>query len=269
MHRERRINRRRQGDLGEASAIEWLTRQGATVFLPFGHSPDVDLVAEVDGRLLRVQVKTSTQRATTPDGHSRFPVMIATNGGNQSWSGLTKRCDPATFDLLFVLTGNGRRWLIPAAEIEARNCITLGGPKYSEFEIDLGGPIRDLVYSRGAPSGQNAPLESISVPGEYPSGQRTATVNRQAQPSQVRILPPPSTPSEASADQQTLALDPPVVARGSAPHGQTRVSGNRQIVIPKRAFDAAGLNCGDRLKATAAGAGEVLFRRVAREALPN
>ncbi len=56
---DRLINRRQQGDLGEASAIEWLTRQGATVSAPLGHSPDYDMIAEIDGRLLRVQVKTS------------------------------------------------------------------------------------------------------------------------------------------------------------------------------------------------------------------
>jgi hypothetical protein len=37
---DRLINRRQQGDLGEVSAIEWLTRQGATVSAPLGHSPD-------------------------------------------------------------------------------------------------------------------------------------------------------------------------------------------------------------------------------------
>lgn len=58
--RERSINRRVQGDLGEASAIEWLTSKGALVWLPVGHSPDVDLMADLDQRLLRVQVKTST-----------------------------------------------------------------------------------------------------------------------------------------------------------------------------------------------------------------
>ena len=47
MHRERLINRRQQGDLGEASAIEWLTSVGAMVLIPFGHSPNYDLVAEM------------------------------------------------------------------------------------------------------------------------------------------------------------------------------------------------------------------------------
>jgi len=39
---------RKQGDLGEAAAIEWLTRAGATVFVPLGHSPHVDLIAEFE-----------------------------------------------------------------------------------------------------------------------------------------------------------------------------------------------------------------------------
>jgi hypothetical protein len=42
----RHVHPRRQGDLGEAAAIEWLTRVGAGVFFPLFHSPDVDLVAE-------------------------------------------------------------------------------------------------------------------------------------------------------------------------------------------------------------------------------
>ncbi|MGH2961160.1 MAG: group I intron-associated PD-(D/E)XK endonuclease [Solirubrobacterales bacterium] len=58
--RARAINRRQQGDLGEASAIEWFSRLGAMILLPFGHSPDFDLVVELEGRLLRIQVKTST-----------------------------------------------------------------------------------------------------------------------------------------------------------------------------------------------------------------
>ena len=194
---ERLINRRRQGDLGEASAVDWLTRIGATVFLPLGHSPDVDLIAELAGALLRVQVKTSTQITHTPDGHLRFVVSLATNGGNQSWNKRTKLLDPARVDYLFALTSEGRRWLIPSSALEARNALTLGGPKYSEYEIDATRPIRPIVYAIGSP------LDSAPTEGEYPSGQRMATVNRPAQPSQVRILPPPSS-SRCSNAQLTL-----------------------------------------------------------------
>jgi hypothetical protein len=108
--RPRLINRRQQGDLGEASAIEWLTRQGATVLIPFGHSPDYDLVAELDGQLLRIQVKTSTYAELTPNGHRRHQVHIATNGGNQSLTGVAKRFHPSRADFVFALVGDGRRW---------------------------------------------------------------------------------------------------------------------------------------------------------------
>jgi Holliday junction resolvase-like predicted endonuclease len=77
------MNPRKQGDLGEFSALEWLGSRGYPVWLPFGHSPDVDLIARIDGRLVGVQVKTSTVFA-----HGRFYVSVCTRGGNQSWNGL-------------------------------------------------------------------------------------------------------------------------------------------------------------------------------------
>src|SRR4051812_33941271 len=122
---QRLINRRQQGDLGEASAIEWLTRQGATVWTPLGHSPDADLIAELEGSLTRIQVKTSTYATETLGGERRWTVGVATNGGNQSWSGVAKKLDPSRFDFLFVLVGDGRRWLIPAPAIEAQTALTL------------------------------------------------------------------------------------------------------------------------------------------------
>jgi bifunctional DNA-binding transcriptional regulator/antitoxin component of YhaV-PrlF toxin-antitoxin module len=60
-----------------------------------------------------------------------------------------------------------------------------------------------------------------------------------------------------------------VIEGSQSPRGQTRVSGNRQIVIPKRACEAAELRLGDRLKAFAEGPGVVVFRRIAREQNAN
>jgi hypothetical protein len=49
-----RMSPRRQGDLGELSAMEWLASQGYARYLPVGHSPNVDVIAERDDALLRV-----------------------------------------------------------------------------------------------------------------------------------------------------------------------------------------------------------------------
>ncbi len=143
---------RRQGDAGELSAIAWLGSIGARVYMPLGHSPDVDLVADLDERLVRVQVKTCSRW----DGR-RFSVMLCTRGGNQSWNGLVKRLDPKRFDYLFIHVGDGRRWFIPSAEIGGGTAIVVGGPKYAAFEIERGAPLpardRGTEYTCPPPAG--------------------------------------------------------------------------------------------------------------------
>lgn len=229
------LSPREQGDLGELSAMEWLARQGAHVFIPVGHSPDVDLVADFGERLLKVEVKTSRHQPR-PD---RWQVLISTLGGNQSWTGRIKYFDPSRCDYLFVAVADGRRWFIPTPALECRSAITLGGPKYSEYEVDPGPP-----FAR-PPS-----LESDPALGEYPSGQRMAAVNRPAKPSQVRILPPPPTAR-------------PTYERRLGRIGHARIWPKRRITLPLRAFDDAGLRVGDRLHATADGPGRVILERIA------
>jgi PD-(D/E)XK endonuclease len=247
--RARAINRRQQGDLGEASAIEWFSRLPATIFIPFGHSPDVDLVVELEGRLLRVQVKTSAQFTETPDGHLRRVVSLRTCGGNQSWTGVTKEIDPARVDLLFVLTGDGRRWVIPSDCLEARNSISLGGAKYAEHEIDPAPRIDQLVH------GDPPRLNSIRALGEYPRGQRTAAVNGPAMPSQVRLLPPPF-PRRESGFKRTKH------ERRLGRSGQTTINEKRKVTIPQQAVLEAGLAIGDRLRVRSHGYGRIVLERI-------
>ena len=127
---------REQGDLGELSAMQWLAWQGASVAIPVGNNRHWDLMADLDGRALRVQCKTS--RCVNK---GRWAVTLATRGGNQSWNGLTKYLDPSCFDYLFVLVGDGRRRSIPADRVEGGRGLALGGPKYGELEVDRGDPI--------------------------------------------------------------------------------------------------------------------------------
>jgi PD-(D/E)XK nuclease superfamily protein len=133
---EGRISPRRQGDLGEFSAIEWLLWRGYSVYVPLGHSPHCDLIATDGPNTWRVQVKTSTVFRL-----DRWAITVCTRGGNQSWSGLVKRLDPRLIDFLFVLVGDGRRWFVPADEIVGVTKIHLGGPKYSAFEVEPGRPL--------------------------------------------------------------------------------------------------------------------------------
>lgn len=127
----RQANPRRQGDIGEMAAAEWLSRNGYGVWIPLCHSPDVDLIAQQAHRYFRIQVKT-----TTLFRNGRFAVSLVTRGGNQSWSGTVKTLDPTRYDYLFVLVADGRKWFIPAADVDGRTSVLLGGPKYARFEVD-------------------------------------------------------------------------------------------------------------------------------------
>jgi hypothetical protein len=227
---------RQQGDLGEAAAIHWLTSIGAVVAFPLFHSRHYDLIADLGRRLLRVQVKTS-RHAVDSTGH--FAIQLATAGGNQSWTGTVKKFDPTTVDYLFVLVGNGRTWFIPSHEVEGRRCIHLGGPKYSEFEVELK-PSLDAL-------GDRPRLESNAEPGEYPSGQRGWTVNPMALPSEVRILPPPSDSGERH--------EPPAV-------GRTRMSANHQVTVPLAVAAASSIEPGDRFRVESDGTGRFVMTRI-------
>jgi hypothetical protein len=139
------VNRRRQGDIGELSAAGWLAAKGVPVALPLGHSPDWDLVAEIMGRLVRVQVKTSTVRH-----RDRWRVSLCTKGGNRSWSGVVKHFDSRRCDYLFVHVGDGRRWFIPAVFLKARNAVVLGGRRYGQFEVEPGLPLPEQTLGERA-----------------------------------------------------------------------------------------------------------------------
>jgi hypothetical protein len=125
-----------RGDLGELSALEWLVEQGYDVYLPLGHSPDYDMIADDGDELLRVQVQTSTRHR-----NRRWEVMLCTRRGNQSWSGVVKLFSASRCDRLFVLVADGRQWFIPATAVEASTSVVLGGPQYAEYEVERGRPL--------------------------------------------------------------------------------------------------------------------------------
>jgi PD-(D/E)XK nuclease superfamily protein len=128
---------RRQGDIGEAIAASWLTQTGYGVWVPFGHSPDCDLIAQDETQLLRIQVKTCTMFR-----NERWEVSISTRGGNRSWNGLVKHLERDRYDYLFVVVADWRCWFIPSGSIDAKSMVRLGGPKYAPFEISAPCPPR-------------------------------------------------------------------------------------------------------------------------------
>ncbi len=243
---EDRLHPRRQGDIGEAEAIAWLARAGANVWVPLFHSPDVDVVAEFDSNLFGVQVKTCFQQ----ESPGRFRARLATSGGNQSWNRVVKRFDRTRCDFLFVLVGDGRRWLIPSTAVDGAGSISLGGQKYSEYLIPDSGDV---------PVAAARCLQCCSLRGSAGVGEPGSAVNRVPSAERVRIPPPPS------PDRQAL-IEAPVRSRAI---GRTRISSAHQATIPIGPFRAAGLSVGDQFEVTAEAPGRVVLTRVHARALPQ
>lgn len=80
-------------------------------------------------------------KTSTHFRNRRWAVATCTRGGNRSWNGVIKKLEESRFDYLFVVTGDWRCWFIPAMEVDGRSGISLGGPKYSEYEVEVPEPM--------------------------------------------------------------------------------------------------------------------------------
>jgi hypothetical protein len=236
-----KLKPRQQGDIGELSAMEWLASKGAHIYVPVGHSPDVDLVAAVEGRVSRIEVKTSTHRRGT-----NWSVHISTRGGNRSWTGLVKHFDPRRCEYLFVHVGDGRRWFIPTPALDCSSSLTVGGPKYSEFEIERGRPL--------AIDSSKALLQSGRSPGEYRSGQTGCAVNAVA-----LSFGGSNPPSPMSSPQR---IRPTNYERKPGQNGEAVINQKRRLTIPQRPFFEAGLANGGRVRVRADGPGRIVVEQI-------
>jgi hypothetical protein len=98
------------------------------VSIPLIDSQPYDLVVDDGGSLHRVQIKTTTYRTS----YGVFCVQLATNGGNRSFT--TKPFEPASCDLLYVLTDAGDRFVIPSSVIPAKRSLSLGS-KVARYRV--------------------------------------------------------------------------------------------------------------------------------------
>lgn len=123
-------NSRKQGDIGLVAAMNWFVGAGHDVYLPLTDSQDTDLVVDIDGKLCRVQVRTTYFK--TPYGI--YQVHLHVSGGNRSGTGKMKLFDAKAIDYLFVLTDSGEMYCIPTQVIDCVKSLNLGD-KYQIYKV--------------------------------------------------------------------------------------------------------------------------------------
>jgi hypothetical protein len=128
---ERQKNPRKQGDAGMGVAIGWFATQGYTVCVPLTDSQPYDLVVENGEGLKRVFVRTTTQLSKR--GNGVYNCGLRTQGGNKSQFTIRK-FDQKCADLVFIVCGDGCKFLLSSHEVKTQTTISLG-KKYEKFKV--------------------------------------------------------------------------------------------------------------------------------------
>lgn len=76
------MNTKRIGNIGEAKVLAKFVELGIPVYIPFGENESADLIAEFNGKLQKVQVKTSTKYQ---EGYTNFNLVSTCFKGNSSY----------------------------------------------------------------------------------------------------------------------------------------------------------------------------------------
>ena len=119
-----------QGNLGLAKAINYFVSHSIPVSIPLNDTQKYDLIADFNGKLQRVSVKTS--RNTHTNGKS-YEVQLRNTGGSSGKS-VIRLFDNESADYLFVYTADDKMYLIPFSAITATSGIVVG-IKYTEYLV--------------------------------------------------------------------------------------------------------------------------------------
>ncbi len=122
-------NTKKQGDIGLGAAIAYFVSSGFTVSIPLTDSQPYDLVVDIDGRLCRVQVKTTKYRGRSGKA---YYISLPVKGGNRTGTGKIKAFDKSAVDYVFIFTEDGSQYLIPSSV--CGNTVRLWH-KYDKFRL--------------------------------------------------------------------------------------------------------------------------------------
>lgn len=123
------MNTKHKGDIALSQAIAYFITTGHEVLLPIGDRSDYDCVIERGGVLHKVQVKYA---GVYKSGVCKVGLRIT--GGNQSRN-YSKKYTSSAFDILFVYSEKGCKYVIPWGEITSRNELTIDDKKYIKYQV--------------------------------------------------------------------------------------------------------------------------------------
>lgn len=118
-----------KGNKGLSLAIGYFGSCGYTVSIPLTDTQDYDLIVD-DGKLLKVQVRYTDSQTE----YGIYSVNLRVVSG--STRKVTKKCSDCSYDLLFVVCGNGKMYLIPKCEVTNERSLNLS-PNKDKYIVSI------------------------------------------------------------------------------------------------------------------------------------
>lgn len=112
-----------RGNIGVGAAIAFASSKGWSVSVPLTDTQRYDVVFDIDGKLCRVQVKTTVSKSK----EGSWVVQLKNTSIRKTSPTKIKLFNAADVEYLFILTGEGDRFFIPSSEVIAKNGLTISG----------------------------------------------------------------------------------------------------------------------------------------------
>lgn len=113
------MNSKQIGNIGEARVLAEFVKHKIPVFIPFGDNERADLVAEINGSLCKIQVKTA---AYTNDGKATFSLTSSTEHRK---NGIKRRYTKDEIDYFALYSLERDKVYLVKAPDEPKSAITI------------------------------------------------------------------------------------------------------------------------------------------------
>ena len=123
------LTAKQKGNLTELQCLTAFYAEGCHVSLPYGENSRYDMVVDVDGQLIRVQVKTSSLK-----GEEGEAIMFSCRSSHVNSTGVKNiRYTDKEIDY-FATFWNGQCYLIPISECSTEKTLRFVPPKSGQLK---------------------------------------------------------------------------------------------------------------------------------------
>ena len=123
------LTAKQKGNLTELQCLTAFYAEGCHVSLPYGENSRYDMIADVDGQLIRVQIKTSSLKGETGEA-----IAFSCRSSHVNSTGVKNiRYTDKEIDY-FATFWNGQCYLIPISECSTEKILRFAPPKNGQLK---------------------------------------------------------------------------------------------------------------------------------------